>query len=200
MGFTTVVDKSDGDVFTAAMWNTYIRDNFNTGVPVLLANSTLSGSASSIDFTSIAQDWAHLYLIAYLRGTTAAAATAIWNRFNGDSGSNYDYQILQGVGALAGGSETFAAAQMGLGAIPAASASGNVFAPVVMEIPHYSQSSNNKSVTAQIGHKSGTSTGNMNAYCSAGFWRSSAAISQVTLLPAAGDFASGSRATLYGVP
>jgi hypothetical protein len=200
MGFTTVPDRATGDILTEADWDTYIRDNFNTGVPVLLANSTLVGTTASIDLTGIAQDWAHLLVVAYLRGTTAATFTEIRARFNGDTGNNYDHQQVAGNAASATAGESFAGSSAVVGLIPAANATANVFGPLVIDIPFYSQATNNKAASTQYGWKGGTSTGNLQVASIAAFWRSSAAITQVTLLPAAGSLAAGSRATLYGLP
>lgn len=200
MPWTSVPDKATGDVFTEAMWDTFVRDNLNTGVPVVLANSTLVASAASISFTGINQTFAHLMVVAYLRGDTAAASTTLNLRFNGDAGANYDNQLAFGSAATVGAIETFAATQLRSGTIPANTAGANLFGAQHITIPHYAQASNNKAVSAQSAHKTGTASGNMGVEAHAGFWRSNSAITQVALLPAAGNFVAGSRVTLYGVP
>ena len=199
MGFTTIPDKATGDVFTEAMWD-QIKDNFNTGIPVLLGNTTLGSPAASISFTGISQNWAHLYMVCYLRGDTAATYTYLMLRFNGDTGANYDHQYLAASGAGIGGGEAFAATKIELDVVAAATATANLFTAVIAEIPFYSQVTNNKAITAQCGNKIGTAAGNMSANIHAGFWRNNAAITQVSLTPTAGNFDTGSRATLYGMP
>lgn len=200
MGFTSVPDKASGDVFSESMWDTYIKDNLNTGIPVLLAEETLSGTQASIDFASIAQDWSHLSLVGYLRGDTAATSASVAIRFNGDSGSNYDRQYLAGSGATATAVETFGASSAQIGECAAASASANLFSGLVIDIPHYAQPDNNKSAVSAWALKVSTSTGGMAAGRIAAFWRSSAAITQVTIFPTAGSFITGSRLSLYGMP
>lgn len=200
MAFTVVPDKATNDILTEANWDTHIKDNFNTGVPVVLANSTLSGAAASIDFTSISQSWAHLMIVAYLRGDTASTSTAGLMRFNGDTAANYDYQTQTGRAATAAAAETFAAAYIETGSVPANTAGANLFSVNVIRIPHYAQATNNKSASISAGLKYGTATTNQIVYGIAGFWRSNSAITQVTLLPVAGNFNTGSRATLYGLP
>lgn len=200
MAWTSVPDKASGDVFTEANWDTHIRDNLNTGVPVMLADSTLGASAASIDFTSINQTFTHLMLVCYLRSDTVATTQNANVRFNADTGSNYDYQSLNGSAATAAAAETFAGSTIFAGTIPAASATANVFGGIVIEIPYYSQSTNNKALIATSALKSGTTTGTLGIRTNAGFWRSSAAITQVTILPSLNNFAAGSRITLYGMP
>ncbi len=200
MAWTSVPDKATGDVFTEAMWDTYIRDNLNTGVPVVLANSTLVGAAASISFTGINQTFAHLLVVAYLRGDTAAATVNTLMRFNGDSGANYDYQTVRGAASTTSAVEVFATTGILVGQVPANTAAANLFSAHQITIPHYAQASNNKASSSQHVMKIGTASGNLNVEGQAGFWRSNSAITQVSLTPAAGNFVAGSRVTLYGVP
>src|SRR5688572_24681195 len=99
MGFTTVPDKAGGDVFTEAMWDTYIRDNMNTGMPVILGETSLGASAASITYSGLPSGWKHLYLAGYSRGDAVATNVAVNVRFNSDSGANYDYQYMLASGA-----------------------------------------------------------------------------------------------------
>lgn len=200
MGFTTVPDKASGDVFTEAMWDTYIKDNLNTGIPVLLASSTLGASAASIDLTGIPQDWAHLNLIAYLRGDTAANTIALRLRFNADTGSNYDRQHMLAYATTVESAEAFGETSAFVGDAPAATATANVFSALTIDIPYYSQATNNKSATTSWADKYGVTTEDLVVGSAAIFWRSVAAITQVTLFPASGNFVSGSRVSLYGMP
>lgn len=200
MPYTVLPSKAVGDVFTSdPMWNTYLRDNLNKGVVRPIAETTLSVAAASIDFTSIAADWSHLLLVLYARGDTAATATAARIRFNGDSGANYDYQQLRGSGASTSASEGLAQTALVVGSVPAASAGANLFGDCEIWLPHYTQAANNKVARSGYGFKIGTASGNVEAGSYHGFWRSNAAVTQVTLTPAAGNFAAGTRATLYGM-
>ena len=186
---TTAV--ATGDLITATQLN---------GLPVMIANTTLTGSAATIAFSSIPSHYAHLLLVAYLRSDTGAAIIGGLIRLNSDSAGNYDYQYVLGRAAAASAAETFAATSALLGSIPGSTAGANLFGVVVVDIPHYANSANNKSYTSKNAHKSGTASGNLDALQSAGFWRSNSAISSFYLLPGAGSFVSGSRATLYGLP
>jgi hypothetical protein len=179
-----------GELITAAQLN---------GLPVMIANSTLSGDAANIDFTSIPSHYAHLMVVCYARGDTAATTTNLLVRFNNDSGGNYDYQRVSGVAAAATAGESFAQTSCLVAAIPANTADANLFGATTFDVPHYANTANNKDLSSQYANKITTTTGNLNVSAVAGFWRSSAAITRITLLPAAGNLRSGSRATLYGL-
>jgi hypothetical protein len=201
VGFTTVPDKSSGDVFTEAMWDTYIKDNFNTGVPVLLADSTVTGSvAASIDLQDIPQDWTHLLLITYLRGDTAASLIQTYMRFNNDSSSNYDSQNVGGNASSATAAEELAQSGVPCTAMPAASAGSNLFGSQIIHIPYYSQASNAKTAVTHAALKTGTTSGSVYMQVRSGFWRSNSAITRITILASTGNLAIGSRVSLYGLP
>ena len=170
------------------------------GLPVMIANTTLSDLAASISFSSIPSHYAHLRVVAYLRSNTVATSTSTLLRFNADSGANYDVQYLQGLGAATAAAEGFAATSASVGPIPANTAGANLFGVHSMVIPHYANAINNKALVNSTGYKFGTAASNMSASIFAAFWRSNAAITQVTITPGAGNLVSGSRATLWGWP
>jgi hypothetical protein len=199
VGFTVVPDKANGDVFTEAMWDTYIKDNFNTGVPVLLGSSTLGGTAASVSFSSISQSWNHLLVLGYARGDTAATFIDLIMRFNSDSGANYDRQYLVGSAAGASAGENFATTGVSPATVSAASAAANLFGGFSIWIPFYTSTANNKTAVCEWGHKFGTSSGNIVIGTSAFFWRSNSAITDVLLAPNTGSFVAGSRFSLYGM-
>lgn len=179
-----------GELITAAQLN---------GLPVMIANSTLGADTANIDFQSIPSHYAHLLVVAYLRGDTAAVTTGCYVRFNNDSGTNYDIQYVQGNAATASAGELFASTVAQVGSIPANSGGANLFSATTFEIPHYANSSNNKAMSGTAAFKYGTATTNLTINVWANFWRSNSAINRITILPQAGNFRSGSRATLYGL-
>lgn len=164
-----------------------------------ISDTTLGGSAASVDITSIVQTYAHLLLVVYARGDLAAALTTLNVRFNGDTAANYDWQRLGGGGTSVSPVEAFAQTSIEHGFVPAASAGANLFSASVGFIPHYAGSSNNKCALSISSSKSGTSSGNMANIFECGFWRSNAAITRVTVLPNSGNFVTGTRVTLYGM-
>lgn len=169
------------------------------GTMVRLSDTTLGADTASFDITPISGSYIALKLSVYARGDTAAAATTLALRFNNDSGANYDHQYVLGSAASATAAETFAATSASFGAIPANTAGANLFGEAEVWVPHYAGAVNNKTFVSNFAHKSGTASGNLQSGQYAGFWRSNAAISRITILPGAGNFKTGSRCTLYGL-
>ena len=201
MPFTVVVDRAVGYAPVEADWDTSIKDNFNSGVWVQLANSTLVADAANIDLTSISGSWAHLMLMCYLRSAAVAAEDNVSLRFNNDSAANYDYQELQGRAATATAAEAFATNEARFATVPGSTSGSNLFAAASICIPHYANASNNKALVTENSTKYGTSTTNMRALTYASFWRSNAAITRITIISDVGaNLVAGCRVGLYGLP
>lgn len=168
-------------------------------LPVLIASSTLGGSAANIDFTSIPSIYSSLMLVCWLRTDFAGAALNCHVRLNNDSAANYDYQVLAGSAATASASESFGQTMAFIGPAPGATAGASLFSAHVVHFPHYAGTTNNKAQSAISGTKTGTSTGNITVAEISSFWRSNTAVSRVTILPTSGNLVAGSRASLYGM-
>jgi hypothetical protein len=132
---------------------------------------------------------------AHSRGTLQVLA-----QYNGDGAGNYDYQVLDGSGAAVVAAEAFGSTGGAIGHVPASTATANVFGPVVVDIPHYANALNNKCGVSKATMKRGTTANTLNVRRYAHFWRSIAAVTQVTLVPLAGNFLAGSTVTLQGWP
>jgi hypothetical protein len=202
MAFTSVPDKAAGDIFTEAMWDTYIMDNFNSGVLRKLADTTLGVAAASIDMTSIPQTFAHLKLELYLRTDVAAAADNVRVRFNGDTAANYDAHSGHFTGAGSGSTESIGQTAIVLYEHATGStATANEFGKFEVIIPHYTGTTSRKGTHSFGGRKTTDASLGGGVIFTHGGWRSTAAITQVTILPGSGaNLAAGSRVTLYGVP
>lgn len=194
--FVTVPDKAAGDIYTEAMWDTYTRDNLNTGVWRTIAETTLIASASTIDFLSIPATFTHLLLITDLRGDAAVVNQAANVRFNNDSGANYQYELLQGSAAAVAASANAAQTSLALAAATGSTATAATSAASLILIPNYAAATFQKNALAMNGMEVAAALVQMFA----GRWANAAAINRVTLLPGSGNFVAGSRATLVGVP
>lgn len=180
-----------GDVVTAAEFKKSAGSIYDT---------TLGASAATIDITGIVQTYAHLLLTLYLRGDVGALTTSALMQFNGDVGTNYDYQALIGQAATAVASETFGATSTFTGECPGATAGTNLFSASQILIPHYAGTANNKQVTCISSKKSGVATTNIAAVLSGGSWRSNAAINRITIFPQTGaNWVAGSRLTVHAM-
>ena len=154
-----------------------------------IATTTLSTTASTVDFTSISGSYTDLILICSLKGT---AATDLALRFNSDSGSNYSATQLWGNGSSTGSlrttNQTYAAVDY-YGYIESTDFTVNI-----IHIMNYSNSTTYKTVLARANQAAnGTNAG-------VALWRNTSAITTVrAMLTNAQSFASGSTFTLYGV-
>ena len=187
MALPAYIDATTGAITDGEAW-------------VALASTTLGSDTATVTFTSTDDgqvgDWSQymdLVLIAYARGETAA----IWDnglmRFNNDTGSNYPYQVLVGDGssvAAASGTTTGVFIRT-LGT----SAGANEFAAVIAHLFDIN-SGKYKSVVTQA---AADSDGDGFVRMGAGTWKSQAAITEIDLVPGAGNLLAGSSFSLFGV-
>lgn len=188
MGATWAADWSVGAVVT--------KDEFRKSMGCVI-DSTLSVAAASFDFTGLPTTYAHMIAVVYGRGDTAATSIAIGLRLNNDTTANYDFQRLRATASTVSGLESLGATTIEVGSIPAATAGANLFSTVEFSLLNYGGATNNKTVYSHSGWKIGTVSGDLTTDAYSGFWRSSAAVSRVTILPSAGNFAAGSRCSIY---
>lgn len=179
-----------GDVVTAAE---YAK---GTGA---IFNSTLGADAASFDITGIVATYAHLRIVAQLRGTEATASSNAAIRFNNDSSAIYDWERLFGNGAAAGAGEGLAATGGQIGFIPGSTVGAGIAATLEIVIPNYAGTTFNKGYTSTCNHKVGVASGNVYTGVWGGQWRSTAAINRITLVPQANNFLAGSRVTVYAM-
>lgn len=150
--------------------------------------------------TALPTTYAHLLVVCYLRSDRALTVDDCQLRFNNDTGANYDLESLRATAATPVSSELFAQTSIYQGAIPAASATANVFGGPTFLIPNYANATNQKMILGWTGHKVGTTTGLLGAGVASGFWRSNAAINRITLFPVVGpNFVAGSRVSVYAL-
>jgi hypothetical protein len=154
-----------------------------------------SGGAASIDFTSIPQTYTDLHLVISGRSVLAANATAIYMRFNNDTGTNYSRRRLHGSGSsVLNGSSTDNSLIMSV-FLDGASSTASVFSNSSVYVSNYAGSTQ-KSVSTD----SATENNATEAYVTfqAGLWTGTAAITSIEMLGDA-DFAQHTSASLYGI-
>lgn len=158
----------------------------------LIASSTVgAGGASSITFSSIPQTYTDLVLLWSTRKTTNGAA-ATYISFNSSTSSfSAIYLYAQGTGSVVSG--TLARY---IGSVPGADSTANCFSNSLVYIPNYT-SSNNKSYSADNVDDINAAGNDMNFI--AGLWSNTAAITSLSISPAADSFTQYSTAYLYGI-
>ena len=159
-----------------------------------------AGAVASFDFTAIPATYSKLILDLYARGDTAATNVAVNMICNNDGSALYD-RITSNIhhsGVLATG-ETLAGTNIQIATIAAAAAPASAFDLMKLEIPGYGNTNVHKVLQAQFGLKLAATTTNLYVSNVIAWYRSTNAISRLTLTPAAGNFAQYSTARLYGV-
>lgn len=163
----------------------------------LIDTQTLAAPAATITFSSIPQTYRHLRLVLEGRLTTAASA-ALAVRFNGDTGANYDLSRISGASASVShtGSAAITSGQVGIlpnSGSPAGAALGGE-----VQVLNYAGTTFKKRANFQLLLPT-ESTGDT-VYIGGFAWRSTAAITSITVLTTNGDtLAAGSHASLYGM-
>jgi hypothetical protein len=152
-----------------------------------------AGGASTLTFSSIPQTYKHLQLRLIARNS--ADNISLRMTFNGDSSSIYTLHELYGDGASALGAAQTSIAFYPCSLAGPASATG-VFAASITDILDYTNTNKYKTMRTLTGYD-----GNGSGYVelTSGVWRSSSAISSLTIVPNAGTIAQYSHFALYGI-
>jgi hypothetical protein len=163
------------------------------GALVRIGQVVLSAAAASIDFTAIPGTYENLRIELIVRSTNASNFTPLRLRFNGDTTTNYDSQNIQANGAaIAPTQEIGQTSGRVANSMAAASLAAGTFGTVGMDVPGYARTVARKIARSAYGADALVDTSTVH-------WRSTTAITSVTLFPTAGSFEIGSSATLYGV-
>jgi hypothetical protein len=155
-----------------------------------IATTTLGSAASSVTFSSISGSYTDLVLV--MNGGTAAT-TNVQLRFNSDTGTNYSSTQLYGDGSAAGSARYSNAAglQVNYYGYPENAFDWNS----ICHIQNYSNATTYKTVIARA-NRAGNGTN-----ASVGLWRSTSAITSVTIRSSDGstNFNVNSTFSLYGI-
>jgi hypothetical protein len=163
-----------------------------------IAQTIVTGSsAASVSFSSLGS-YTNLKVVMTARGVAAAAQDDIILRFNGDSGSNYDFQRLNNNGVTVSANENFAVSFLFPGTIAANTAASGLAGTAIVEIPDYRNTTYEKNTLSRNGVKIGTSSTNQLTKYNYGAWRNTAAITSLTFSCLGGNIGIGSIFTLYG--
>jgi hypothetical protein len=160
-----------------------------TNTYVALATHTVPSSVASYTFTSIPQGYTDLILV--INGKHSANQNEDYGlRFNSDTGSNYSSTYLLGSGTAALSGRVSNQTKTISGWLNATD-----IGTYIDHIQNYSNSTTYKTVISR-----GAQT-DSDTYLSANvsLWRNTAAITSITVVPAAASLASGMTLSLYGV-
>lgn len=161
-----------------------------TNTYVALATQTLGSSAASVTFSSISSGYTDLRLVMQARTDTVNNVDYAVVKLNNDASSLYSRTEVYGDGTSAG---SFRASNFLIG-LSSTAAGGNtqIKSMTTMDFMNYSNATTNKTVLYSQGS-------NDVALRGVGLYRSTSAISTITLTPFYGSWQAGSTFTIYGI-
>ena len=157
-----------------------------------------SGGSATITFSSIPSTYSHLQLRIMARSNKAGQAYDYLRlRLNGATGSSYSRHALLGNGSSASANASANDTLIGMGEIPAATATASIFGGAVIDLLDYKDTNKNRTVRGLIGEdKNGSGT----IYLASGAYYSTTAVSSLSLFCGdGGDFVQYSSFALYGI-
>lgn len=152
-----------------------------------IASNTLSTTTASVTFSSIPSTYDDLMIVVYGRNTSGAST---WLRFNSDTASNYSVTWLYGDGSSAISSRV--TSQTSLYSAIASS-------PVMAQTIHVLNYANTTNFKTTINRTAQDNNGTGYVDLTSGLWRSTSAITSITIGHNAYDFQTGSVFALYGI-
>ena len=162
-----------------------------------LATVTLSASTTSITFAGIPTGYKHLQLRLFAKDDRALNRDTALLRFNGDTASNYSQHTLYGDGSSAGATAGTSTTSIEVFRVSGNSSATNIFGAVVLDVLDYADTNKYKTSRA-LGGVDFNGSGEI--WFTSGNWRSTAAVSSITLTPGnATNFLQYSSFALYGV-
>ena len=193
--------RNNVEAITKLLFAPETGTNFKTGsmlstyaVPKnLIARQELSGTASSVTFSSIPQTYDHLELSIYVRGDSSGQPEAGFkNEFNGDTTvANYKRQHLIAYGTTVGAGTNDNNTPVDF---PTSTATANVFGSIAYSIQNYTKTDRHKHYMVTAGD-----AGENELRLTSNRWANTAAISSIVFTPSAGNFIAGSVFTLRGI-
>jgi len=162
----------------------------------LITRTELGSAAASVTFSSIPQTYDHLEVSWYSNSDEdVTALRGVSTTFNGDTGTNYAAQVLEGTGSSIGAASLtgqtdmpFAALTQGTGGA-ANEMSGGSFT-----VQNYTKTDRHKHLLAAYGVPA------QRLHFGSNRWASTAAVTSITLTQdGSGDFITGSVFTLRGI-
>jgi len=155
-----------------------------------------AGGAATVSFTSIPATYTHLQIRGISKTDRADDNDNVKMQFNGDTASNYSHHVLLGTGSAVVAAGNANASSI-LTIAGAAANAASVFGGGFIDILDYKDTNKYKTVRTLGGYES-NSTGFV--ALQSGNWRSTSAITSITLAPNIGsNFNQYSQFVLYGV-
>jgi hypothetical protein len=162
-----------------------------------IATTTLGTATNPITFSSIPQTYTDLVIVVAGRGTGSNTIDSTLSYFNSNTGTNnYSNTFLYGDGATAYATQNTNAVYFAFGTHPGNNATANVFGAEVFHVLNYSNTTTFKTVISRSSTDIG---GSGQTWLSANLWRQTSAINTIQLYTSAGNWAVGTKFSIYGI-
>lgn len=169
----------------------------NNASPQLFQEVSLSSTTANVTI-NIPVGFSRVQVYWRARMSDANAAEQLYLRLNGDSGSNYLWEVCQSQNTTVAATTSGAATTfIQIGTVTAASATALYFASGEFTVDGIADTTNYK--TANGTGTAYTSTTNMYTGTYGGQWNSAALVTSFTLSGSTGQFLAGSVITAYGM-
>ena len=190
-----------GGIWTLEKQRTFVMgDNFpSAGQFQSISTVTVgAGGASTITFSAIPQTYKHLQIRSFARNITGGGVedTQAAMRFNGDSGANYTYHLVNGNGSAISTSGGVSQTNATAGFVAGSSAPADCFSVAVCDILDYTNTNKYKVVRLLGGDDYNDANGNV--YLWSNLWLNTSAITQIVITNS-NNYAQYSSFALYGI-
>ena len=160
-----------------------------------IAATTLGSNTASVTFNSFS-GYTDLIIVINGRTTRANVSDAVNVIFNSDNSNSYSFTLLYGDGSSASSGQAANTSSHTLGRLIGTSSTTQP-SMLIGQIMNYSNTSTYKTILSRSANQI---TNNYGVYANVGLYRSTSAITSMTLTPAVGpNFVAGSTFTLYGI-
>ncbi len=154
-----------------------------------IATNTLTSATGSVTFSSISGTYTDLYIICSV--FAAAGGTAIYVQYNGDTAINYSHTIIYGNGSSAFSERQSNNKYIRVGGRYGLSTTNSTICRI--NVMNYANTTTNKTLISR------GDLASSELESTVGLWRSTAAITSVSIVADGGTFATGSTFTIYGI-
>jgi hypothetical protein len=158
-----------------------------------IAQYTLTGTQSSVSFTSIPQTYTDLVVSIHGRSTIASADSIIFCQLNGVTSSSYGFKRFGSSGTSGYSDGSYSSAYMYMGRVPGNSATASYFSDITVNVNDYTATkypqlfSSSFMPTTAIEYQAGS------------FFSASNVVSILFYLESSSSWAIGSQFSLYGI-
>jgi hypothetical protein len=165
----------------------------------VIAETILDAPAADITFTNIPQTFRTLALHAVSRSDRAATQDSLGCRLNGDSAANYDRFWLQVNNGAVPTTEALAQTSIIFGQCTGNTAPANLASSTIVYFLEYARTVWEKPLLFHAVNKRGVVSGDISLWFGTGYWRSTAAITDIQIYALAGNLMTDTVVTLWGL-